>query len=120
MRWIVPSLLLLAVAVWIGAELPATPPAADPQDHPWRRTEKGWEHIGRWTASTGHDACALHPMTVAAGEILASALALLALDRPSRGQSERKHARHFGPKRPNPRSKATSVAATTFTHSPPA
>lgn len=79
------ALAILAIGYWAAAWSgqnsgePATPPDS------WRRTIDGWERNDRWQTAAPPRAVRLHPGIVAAGQMLASLLALAAARTEPRG-----------------------------------
>lgn len=79
MRRAIGVLLVLAVLVWWAVRLPGVaPPTATDSD--WRRTAQGWQRRSLWPELQPVRQPRLHPLNVAAFEVLASFLALLAFD----------------------------------------
>jgi hypothetical protein len=64
-------------AAWSGPQRAETPSPPDS----WRRTIDGWERNERWQLAELPRAVRLHPGIVAAGQMLASLLALSAVGR---------------------------------------
>ena len=75
------TLSILALGYWAAAW--SGPQAGEqlPPPDPWRRTIDGWEQNDRWQLAELPRAVGLHPGIVAAGQLLASLLALAAAGR---------------------------------------
>jgi hypothetical protein len=72
-------LIGLLVVIWLGRELPG-PEVSLPShfDLSWRRTSDGWEKLKHLTPPPDPNHPALHPGVVAAAQLLASLLPLVA------------------------------------------
>jgi hypothetical protein len=83
------SLLLLGVGMLFSqVEVLSAPSASDSVSTPWVRTVDGWERHGSWSVSSVGPP-AVHPLVVAAGQVLGSILALVAFQRD--GQVDRRN-----------------------------
>jgi hypothetical protein len=72
-------LIALLVVIWLGRELPG-PEVSLPShvDLSWRRTSDGWEKLKHLTPPPYPHHPALHPGVIAAAQLLASLLTLVA------------------------------------------
>jgi len=89
MRSILGILLLLAGAGLVSCRIDG--PAAralPPHDDNWVRTADGWEQSGNWTPSLAAPP-AVHPLVIAAGQLLVSMLALAAATPPAANSLKR-------------------------------
>lgn len=76
-------LLILFLLGWVASEVPCQGPDSQPATV-WRRTRDGWEHRDRVLPAPEPYRPALHPVVIAAMEVLLSATAMLALTRDPR------------------------------------
>jgi hypothetical protein len=74
-------LLVLVVFGWVAAELPSQVPNDPPQPATvWRHTRNGWEHQDHVLVRPIHEP-PLHPVVIAALEVLLTMTAMLAVGR---------------------------------------
>lgn len=77
------GILLVLVAIgWVAIELPGPTPAdANQPATVWRRTRHGWEHQDRVLPQRPVHRPGLHPVVIAAFEVLLTATVMLAVQR---------------------------------------
>ena len=81
MRLIVTILILLVLAGWLASRVEFSPPSAQGavESGTWVRTVDGWERRSDWATSRPLYDPALHPLVIAALELLVSLAALIAV-----------------------------------------
>jgi hypothetical protein len=89
MGWRLGWLAALILVVSIVPNIPCQAGTATGGEPQWRRTRCGWVHVSQMFPPARPTPPPLHPLLLAAGQILISIGALLALQRPDGSQSGR-------------------------------
>jgi hypothetical protein len=82
------TLMLAGIGFWsCQFDGLAAPPSVARNEAPWVRTADGWERAGSWLATSSATPPKLHPLVVAAGQLLVSLLALAIWENDANGRT---------------------------------